>query len=367
MPDDGILKKAASLAGTTALISLITLVLLCAVEGGSSFFFVWQEMRKPVALIKERGHTEYDRDLGWINKANISLPDFYGPGINLKTNSQRFRNDRDITPALAKGQKRVLCVGDSFTLGFGVKNSDTWCNQLSLLEPGLESVNMGQGGYGIDQSYLWYMRDGVRLEHNYVIFSFISNDFNRMVKKDFWGYGKPALKLSKNGMLKTENIPIPRRMYTFPLFEKRLLALKQLRIYPFLERAGFQLFRPENQIVVNSEEIQPILLQMFRNLSEETRKQRALLVVVYFPALWDYDAKSSDFSRQMIQQIAARLNLNYFDFVDELRKLPRAEWDSLYGWHNHFNEKGNLVIARMIRARMIDLENNVETQLKSRP
>ena len=48
------------------------------------------------------------------------------------------------------GKTRIICSGDSFTLGFGVDNEHTWPQQLAARNANLETVNMGQGGYGAD-------------------------------------------------------------------------------------------------------------------------------------------------------------------------------------------------------------------------
>jgi hypothetical protein len=52
---------------------------------------------------------------------------------------------------------------------------------------------MGQGGYGVDQAYLWYKRDGTKIEHNIQLFAFIESDFDRMRSAAFLGYSKPRL------------------------------------------------------------------------------------------------------------------------------------------------------------------------------
>lgn len=104
--------------------------------------------------LAEKRYTEYDELLGWINISNLYIADMYGPGIYLKTNEQRFRNNNNFSLNPPPNKIRIICSGDSFAFGFGVDNDHTWCNQLSLINSKLETINMGQGGYGIDQAYL---------------------------------------------------------------------------------------------------------------------------------------------------------------------------------------------------------------------
>src|SRR5271167_1056249 len=81
----------------------VALGLLLMFEGAASVYYVFREAfaTPPVA---ESLYTEYDRDLGWVNLPNVYLPNLYGPGKYLKTNSQRFRNNRDFTLQVPPGK-----------------------------------------------------------------------------------------------------------------------------------------------------------------------------------------------------------------------------------------------------------------------
>jgi hypothetical protein len=74
---------------------------------------------------------------------------------------------------------------------------------------------MGQPGYGVDQMYLLYMRDGLALEHSIHILAFISSDLNRMRNLDQHLYGKPTLALV-DGKLQSENVPVPATQHGEP-------------------------------------------------------------------------------------------------------------------------------------------------------
>src|SRR5271165_3353648 len=212
-----------------------TLVLLLVLEGIASVYYVFREafVSPPVA---ESLYTEYDRDLGWVNLPNVYLPNMYGRGKYLKTNSQRFRNNEDFSLQVPQGKTRIICSGDSFTLGYGVDNDHTWPQLLATRTPNIETVNMGQGGYGADQAYLWYKRDAAELDHNILILALIAPDLYRMQHSSFNEYGKPVLTL-QNDHLVTTNVPVPRSL---AVRSPRLLrvqnALFNLNITRFLRR-----------------------------------------------------------------------------------------------------------------------------------
>lgn len=142
-------------------------------------------------MTAERLNTEYDPDLGWISKKSFAAQDMYGPGVALHTNARGFRGQDAVADSVATGKRRVVCSGDSFTLGHGVADEETWCSVLG--SDALETVNMGQLGYGIDQAYLWYMRDARTLDHHVHLLAFVTDDFRRMALDRFLGYAKPLL------------------------------------------------------------------------------------------------------------------------------------------------------------------------------
>ena len=57
--------------------------------------------------------------------------------------------------------------------------------QLEGLGRGVRTLNLGQGGYGIDQAFLWYQRDASDIETDWVIFQFIGPDFLRTAQDRF--------------------------------------------------------------------------------------------------------------------------------------------------------------------------------------
>ena len=178
-------------ARSAAVFLCLTVVAFWLFEGLCSVIWVSSRM-VGTRLTAERLHTRYDRELGWVSIPDLSLPDLYGPGLGLTTNARGFRGPGRVEP-LAPGARRVICSGDSFTLGYGVGDLETWCSQLGSQEPRLDAVNMGQGGYGVDQAYLWYKRDGRGLDHQAHVFAFITDDLRRMLETDFHGFGKPHL------------------------------------------------------------------------------------------------------------------------------------------------------------------------------
>src|ERR1051326_2238132 len=196
----------------------------CALEGVASLIvFAGTAVTYRPPSFNEQMHTTYDPDLGWAHPRNVFVPNLYGPGVFLRTNGQGFRGDHDVTPEEPKDRARVICSGDSFTLGYGVDDDHAWCARLAAIDRRLETVNMGQGGYGLDQSYLWYARDGQSLAHSVHVFALITDDFIRMERPRFLSFAKPELAV-EDGKLVAKNVPVPKRL--FPFFPKIVARLR---------------------------------------------------------------------------------------------------------------------------------------------
>jgi hypothetical protein len=141
-----------------------------------------------------------------------------------------------VADAPAPGTLRVVCSGDSFTMGHGVDDDHTWCHLIGVIEPRFETINMGQSGYGLDQAFLAYRRDGARLGAAVHLFAFIGQDVYRMLANSFFGYGRPVL-AERDGRLVVENTPVPQPSSFAPALIALAPAVRQLRSFQLVSRA----------------------------------------------------------------------------------------------------------------------------------
>src|SRR5713226_224687 len=269
---------------------LTTCLLLVGIEGLASYTLVARNVIETKSLSTRR-YTKYDANLGWVNEPNVFLPDMYGPGIYLRTNAQQFRANHDTTTVVQEGKIRIVCSGDSFTEGYGVDNDHAWCERLSTLNPKLETVNMGQDGYGADQAYLWYKQGGAKIEHQIHLFAFITDDFYRMLNDTFWDYAKPRLEI-ENGVLVARNVPVPRRSYYFPWITQNVGNLKNLRTVQLLDRL-LRKIKPTPKVAPQlsqkerDEKARQLLRTIFADLKRLNEQCSSKLVLVYLPTIWE--------------------------------------------------------------------------------
>ena len=337
------------------LANLIIIVLFFVIlEGGASLYFAYQGVRQAIEkepFLAERLHTEYDSLLGWINKPNISIDHMYGPNVYLKTNSQRFRNNNDFTIMVPEGKIRVICSGASFTLGYGVDNAHTWCDLLELIDPRIQSVNMGQGGYGIGQAYLWYKRDGARLDHNIHVFAIVSAAFTRMMTKKFLGTPKPLLR-TKNGKIFVENIPIS-RLSSHKIL-KYLKFLNVVRLASKIRGDSFSGTLGKPAIYMEGEEL---VGTIFDSLKKINQTKNSKLVIVHLPTEKEYQNTNNDRLYEFVRHEAEKRSILYLNLVREIRRVSSSEMIKFFfqkdikGFEQskgHLTPMGNFFVAKKI-------------------
>jgi hypothetical protein len=342
----------------TLVVIAVSLALVALIEGTASLGLFVLAMRD--SHFVEEHFTERDTLLGWINIPNAKRPNLFGPGRSLNINGQRFRHSGDLAAVPPAGKKRVVCSGDSFTLGYGVDDQNTWCALLARDEPSLETVNMGQAGYGIDQAYLWYVRDGLPLHPQVHVFSLITDDFRRMTTDRFGGFPKPRLAVGAGG-LHTVGVPVPNP--GLGPFKVRLLNnVRSLRSFALLNR-----FSPSGQ---GGEATVPstaasatwdVARAALRDMAIRDSLAGTKFIVVYLPTIEEYKGKGSDRWRQYIQEAVKQDNYEYLDLVEELRRVAPDSVDGLFiprgqlafrGAAGHYTEAGNRWVERVLRERL---------------
>ena len=328
------------------------ILLFSVIEGLSSTVIVARKA-KYARTIAERRHTQYDEEIGWINSPNLSLEDMYG-GKSFITNSLSFRNKKEFSFSVPGNKVRVMCSGDSYTMGYGVGNDDVWCKRLESIDSRIEAVNLGQGGYGIDQAYLWYKRNSVKLEHNVQIFAFITDDFRRMLSNNFLGYGKSFLVLQDDTLVNT-NEPVPKFSYLIPRLHKILQELRQLNSVQLLRQkfAKNDSASGSDNPSENSPQARELVVKIVRNLQEINKAQNSTLVLVYLPTKADFMGRRSEEWRQFFHSEAISQEFIFIDLIDEFRKYPPQEVHSLF--NGHYSEKGNTYIANILYKKLLSI------------
>lgn len=342
----------------------VPIATLVTFEGVSSLLLVGRAAivaTRPV--FAEEINTQYDPELGWIAKKSFAGPNLYGPGVGLYTNARGFRGQAPVDDALPDGKRRIVCSGDSFTLGYGVADAETWCARLG--SEGVETVNMGQGGYGIDQAYLWYARDARALEHTVHILAFVTHDFARMAMQSFIGYAKPTLAV-EHGELVVRGVPAPRRdrARTTRRLGRAIQSLRTATLLTGLTRNKQERADPPDDRP-DTTGTRDVVAQLVANLARVNAVKQSRLVLVYLPGEGDHVNDDARPWREQMRIVADSLGVAFIDLIPELRKRTKRELQSMYfqqiheltffGATGHLTAEGNRWAAEAIRGQLDSL------------
>jgi hypothetical protein len=315
---------------------LVTCLLLIIVEGLSSAAIASFQM-----LQDDTPHevSQYDEYLGWTGIPNTYIPDMYGPGKFVRTNLRGFRNEDEFEITEPASKIRIICSGDSFTYGQGVANNDTWCHLITEHNDRLETVNMALPGYGVDQMYLRYLRDGTGIEHSIHIFAFIVGDLVRMAFKDQHEYGKPVMRIDE-GALVVDNVPVPRWRWAI----SRLLSRADFRVVDIAKRVTKRWEQHEAGTPSTIVRIGPVALKIFESIRQKCAAMNVVPVFVFLPTESDL-RKEHSWHRWVIANMDA-LDLSFVDLTPALLAVPTGRAASFFiapgeQAAGHYTEAGN--------------------------
>jgi len=342
------MSRAGARAATLALAILAPLLAFALVEGCASSLIA---LRNALDLAEGPGIRRHDERLGWVNLASLSMPAMWGPGADLHTNARGFRGREEVDAAVPPGRVRVVCSGDSFAFGDGVADEQTWCHQLSRLDPRIEAVNLGQSGYGVDQAYLRYRQAASELEIDLHLFSFIGPDLTRAGDASFYGFAKPVFRL-EDGELVLTGVPVPE---TGPTLRRVVLGgIDQLRTSEFIRRGWNKLFgwrgRSADDLFAR---VGPVVERIFEEVARVPAASGGAPETVFLYLPLQSEVESDGRWRGWVRDSFARTGLPLLDLTDALRAEPAEEaYDDFIpdgaAAGGHYSRRGNAWVARRI-------------------
>jgi hypothetical protein len=350
-------RTAGSLARRALLGAALALLALLGLEGASSLFSLARAVRALRPPPENFRQAAYDTLVGWIGIPNLAIHDNYGPGIRLTTNADGMRIHRPATTPLAAGERRVICSGDSFTFGSGVGDDETFCARLEQELPGIRTLNLAQRGYGNDQMYLRYRRDGARYPHQLHLFNFIWADLERMTMTSFLGYEKPVVRV-RDGQLVADNVPVP-AWGGWSRWTAAGALLPRLRLMQ-LVRERVDLGDSAKMARVDAQVMEP-LEAIFRDLARLGKERGSAVVLVYLPAPPDLVPGPWDLRRAKLAALARKTGVRYVDLTDEIRQVSADSVDWLFitpnalpvqGSSGHYTPRGHAWVAKHLAAHL---------------
>ncbi|OGU28578.1 MAG: hypothetical protein A2057_16955 [Ignavibacteria bacterium GWA2_35_9] len=323
------------LASISLCVTSLALELAVRIHRGKVFQF-----QSSTAESKNRvGRMEYHSMLGWIPK-----PGRFSSDWTSKVDSFGIRSNGRSIPT--EGQP-ILTVGDSFTFGDEVEDSETWPSHLEEIL-NKHVLNASVGAYGIDQAFLRAKLLLDKYDPDVVILSFISNDINR-TEYSYYPYGrgwKPYFKY-KDSTLVLQNVPVPQE-----LSSRKFQTLRHILGYSFL--ADFVLDRvapqwwhdfPVTKRIHNDGE--NVCLALLVRLNQLIKRRGGKFIAI--PLATNGRIGDNERLLSLIKR-AREKGVEVLDLSADMLKLQPSQFQSLFMPSGHYSPAMNRFVAEHIAA-----------------
>ena len=296
--------------------------------------------------VPEKKWVDYHAVLGWYpqpNKTALLATPFIHQEIH--TNAAGFRGEKEFALEKPANVTRILALGDSFTFGFGVADSETFSQRLQDSTPSFEVLNTGVPGYGIDQVLMLYREIGRKYHPDIVLVDIFPGMFWRATRAfTAGGYAKPFFKLTAKGQLELQNVPVPKPYEMtrgqFPnLFQQGFwqAILHKSLLYQMVENRlihiGRNLYLIDPDLSDEWKIGQKILSQLLWEIREDGAKP---VLVIIPPQTWVRDSAKNQ-PRRSLRRYAKREHVPLLDltsdFYDAGRKSAVENYYIRDDWH----------------------------------
>jgi len=308
--------------------------------------------------LKPTGHMkgiffEYDSTLGWKGVPNASgVFSTEAFTMNIALNLKGLRDNKDYSYNKPEKVTRIIVLGDSFTWGKGVNNSQIYTEFLENKLDKVEVINMGHSGYGTAQELLLLKHEGVKYSPDLIVLLFHASDLTDNVATSTGYYPRPVFAIDENNNIFLTNVPLPE----ISLFNKIKAYLTYHSHLSYFVYERLQKSKSIQKIFAPIGLIQKRCVSDEKEIQYNWRLESALLNEI------------NDISNNKLIIVAISdegNNLSKFCSENEIYFLnlqPEFEKQSLKGKQliipkdGHWNEDGHRLAAELIYKKLIEEE-----------
>lgn len=283
----------------------------------------------------------------------------------VKINSKGLR-DEETPYEKPEGVFRILVIGDSFTEGLQVEQSETFPEQLEdiLNETApipVEVINAGVSRYGTDNALLFLENEGLKYQPDLVIYAAYTNDLTDNLENELF--------VLRNGALIPQDIEVSwtedargvlyDTSYIYRIIYSSYLLIQQQNDETLIE-TDWGLVLPVYRATPQPREITALNVTglLLKRMALSTQQANADLMVVYLPEaiqtetnLWTKVVSVNEpLSRDAPNSMFARVKPENAEFLD--LSLPFRKYGHTthfyYETDGHFNPAGHRLAAELI-------------------
>lgn len=328
-----------------------------------------------------------DPELPFTLKKNFTCEvNLYGLNkkVPIHTNSLGYRGP-EFTVNKKPGTKRILVLGDSFTLGLGVEDNETYPYKMQqiLREKGYgnaEVINAGYAdGYSPDSYYVYLKNRGMQLRPDIIILSFFTYDDIADLTETVWEKtdisGLPekivsCCRLWGNGYLINKNLPVKYRIpilrnsqlfqFSFDTFNSRFKIFADTSIDPPKRdrKKGCEM-NPDcfKNYYAEDGKVRQLLKSIKKLADENHSKLLTVLIPIQYQVypetangFWNavpLDTSQPDFMQKHMSEFFISQKMDYLDLLPVLSE-NKSRGYLFTPTDVHLNDLGNTVAAEAI-------------------
>ncbi|MBV8505940.1 MAG: hypothetical protein JOZ11_09050 [Alphaproteobacteria bacterium] len=328
------------LVNAALLIASLILALVAFEVGLRAYHGEWEYRNYRSPQDKFTGYHAYDAELGWVPKEQRG--DSGGAPVTIVAGGIRSNGGEEVWDG---NDEPNLAVGDSFTFGEFVPDSETWPAQLEKLS-GTRVINGGVDGYGVDQIFLRARRFLSRYRFSTVIFSFIPDDIRRSQMSVMFVTAKPYFDF-KDGRLTLENVPVPPTSHARKESEL-LIALEHSRlVHTVMQRLSPKWWLAPSEIQVQDrEEGIKVACALLHELEGLTKSRGSKLIVLaqHGEVENSWESMASESVLTCLSDPATRV-LDLKPALSELKAKDPSRYHRLFYSDGHMTADGNQFVA----------------------
>jgi len=308
-------------AATVATLALgMELMVRLAIDDGMQFDLeMWKYARdiKRVAAVPLIGHDHRPN-----SRAHLM-------GVEVSINSRGLR-DREIPYERKPGTLRVLMLGDSFTMGWGVPVEETWSKRIERLyaQRGIsaEVINAGVGNYNTVMEVSWFFEEGVKYRPDIIVLNATFND------------AEPVPPHGEHGLL------LGRCEACALLSGRADTLLRDVGLRPDWKAYYLGLYDDDSRGWSDAR-------NAIGRLADYARANNVALLVASLPELHELSPYPLQSITAKVEQAARQAAAEFIDMLSALRtQPPRALW--VAPTDPHPNARANALIADALFAKL---------------
>lgn len=291
--------------------------------------------------------------------------------VEFRINERGLREDRDFAYEKPPGVKRVVALGDSYTVGYEVEGQQTFAEvlerELEARGHRLQVLNAGVSGYSTAEELLYLERELLRYEPDVILVSFFGNDLVDNVRTGLFGLQDGDLRQLKDRYVPAGPIAdflnrnalftfLGERSHAFALIKERGTLLLKRRLVE-LNRSNFEQddsTPADVELAERRAQQNALVVALMNRIYATARAHGAALVIQSIPSFREnpldlvdmFPLEDFDMEREEFAFVSAREELLPFLGREQLYHR-RSHWH----WTPLAHRVSGMALARVIEDR----------------